>query len=44
MRVRAAAVSGRPLDAPRLGAWRTLTEDPESFWDATWTETSEEFL
>ena len=42
-RVRDAAASGRPLDMPRIGAWRTLTRSPETFWDATWDETSEEF-
>ncbi len=31
-------VGGRELSPPRLGAWRTLTGNPRSFWDATWTE------
>ncbi len=29
---------GHVVDPPRLGAWRTMTEDPRSFWDATWAE------
>jgi aminobenzoyl-glutamate utilization protein B len=27
-----------PVDAPRLGAWKTMREDPQSFWTATWVE------
>ena len=29
-------VGGRQLSPPRCGAFRTLTEAPESFWDASW--------
>ena len=31
--------SGLTLDSPKIGAWRTMTEAPETFWDATWVET-----
>ena len=31
-------VGDRVLSPPRLGGWRTLTGNPRSFWDATWTE------
>jgi aminobenzoyl-glutamate utilization protein B len=31
-------VKDMPLDAPRLGAWKTMREDPQSFWNATWVE------
>jgi aminobenzoyl-glutamate utilization protein B len=31
-------VEGITVDAPRLGAWRTMTTAPQSFWDATWIE------
>lgn len=26
------------ISEPKLGAWRTMTEHPESFWDASWIE------
>lgn len=26
------------IDMPRLGAWKTMTENPQSFWNASWTE------
>lgn len=29
---------GRTPDLPRIGAWSTLTQSPESFWDGTWVE------
>lgn len=29
---------GVVVTKPRLGAWRTLTTAPESFWSATWVE------
>lgn len=29
---------GRPMSEPRLGAWETLTRNPQAFWNATWTE------
>ncbi|QIE46684.1 amidohydrolase [Pseudohalocynthiibacter aestuariivivens] len=29
---------GLTLDPPRVGAWETLTQNPEAFWDATWVE------
>jgi len=29
---------GIDVDMPRLGAWRTMTEEPQSFWNATWAE------
>lgn len=29
---------GVKLDMPRLGAWTTLRENPQSFWNATWVE------
>ncbi|MGE3832731.1 MAG: amidohydrolase, partial [Parvibaculaceae bacterium] len=31
-------VDGITVDAPRLGAWRTMTTAPQSFWDASWVE------
>ena len=31
-------VHGALVDAPRLGAWKTLREDPASFWNASWVE------
>jgi aminobenzoyl-glutamate utilization protein B len=31
-------VEGIDVDAPRLGAWRTMTTAPQSFWDASWVE------
>jgi aminobenzoyl-glutamate utilization protein B len=31
-------LAGRKLAPPPLGAWRTMTTAPESFWDATWVE------
>lgn len=30
--------SGLTLSPPIVGAWRAMTEAPETFWDATWTE------
>ena len=27
------------ISPPPLGAYRTMTTAPESFWDATWVET-----
>lgn len=35
---RADRVGDAELGSPRLGAWRTMTENPESFWDGTWVE------
>lgn len=29
---------GETLDLPRLGAWTTMRENPQSFWNATWVE------
>jgi aminobenzoyl-glutamate utilization protein B len=29
---------GLKLDPPNIGAWRTMTENPESFWNANWDE------
>ncbi|MDZ7748860.1 MAG: hypothetical protein U5K43_08400 [Halofilum sp. (in: g-proteobacteria)] len=29
---------GVELGKPELGAWRTMTEHPESFWDGSWIE------
>ncbi|MEZ5925748.1 MAG: amidohydrolase [Hyphomicrobiaceae bacterium] len=29
---------GLHITAPMVGAWRTLTTEPERFWDATWVE------
>jgi aminobenzoyl-glutamate utilization protein B len=34
----AVRVAGISVDLPRLDAWRTMTEDPQSFWHATWNE------
>ena len=31
-------VDGIAVDAPKLGAWRTMTTAPQSFWDASWVE------
>ena len=31
-------VKGIPLDMARIGAWKTLRENPQSFWNATWVE------
>jgi aminobenzoyl-glutamate utilization protein B len=31
-------IQGVSVDAPRLGAWNTLRQDPASFWNATWVE------
>lgn len=31
-------VKGVALDTARLGAWRTMRENPQSFWTATWIE------
>ena len=31
-------IGGVPVDAPRLGAWKTMRQDPHSFWNATWVE------
>jgi len=31
-------VRGLRLDLPRLGAWKTICENPRSFWNATWVE------
>ena len=33
-------VKGLKLNKPRLGAFETLTKEPEKFWDATWREPS----
>lgn len=30
--------AGYEITEPRLGAWRTLTTAPETFWSATWVE------
>ncbi len=30
--------AGLTIAPPPLGAYRTMTSDPESFWDATWAE------
>ena len=32
----AGRVGGRLLSPPRVGGFATMTEDPQSFWDATW--------
>jgi aminobenzoyl-glutamate utilization protein B len=29
---------GATLGTPRLGAWKTMTERPDQFWDGTWVE------
>lgn len=34
---RARRVCGRLLSPPRVGGFETMTKDPASFWDATWT-------
>lgn len=31
--------AGQTIAPPPLGAYRTMTTAPESFWDATWVET-----
>lgn len=31
-------ISGMSLDKARLGAWKTMRENPKSFWNATWVE------
>lgn len=31
-------VKATPIDAPRLGAWKTMREVPHSFGNATWVE------
>ncbi|TDQ78430.1 aminobenzoyl-glutamate utilization protein B [Dongia mobilis] len=31
-------IAGRTIGEPRIGAWHTMTEAPDSFWDATWVE------
>lgn len=31
-------VDGADLPPPPLGAWHTLNEEPERFWDGTWNE------
>jgi aminobenzoyl-glutamate utilization protein B len=31
-------IGGVTVDAPRLGAWNTMRQDPASFWNATWVE------
>ena len=31
-------IHGVKVDAPRLGAWKTMRQDPASFWNATWAE------
>lgn len=31
--------AGRTITPPPLGAYRTMTTAPETFWDATWVET-----
>jgi hypothetical protein len=31
-------VNGKVLTAPRVGAKRTLVENPQSFWDRSWIE------
>lgn len=35
-------VAGADLTEPRVGAMATLVKNPESFWDASWVEESEE--
>lgn len=30
--------AGLEISAPIVGAWNTLTKEPERFWDATWVE------
>jgi aminobenzoyl-glutamate utilization protein B len=30
--------AGMTIAPPPLGAYRTMTTAPESFWDATWVE------
>jgi aminobenzoyl-glutamate utilization protein B len=30
--------AGMAISPPPLGAYRTMTTAPESFWDATWVE------
>jgi aminobenzoyl-glutamate utilization protein B len=32
-------IAGQRIAPPPLGAYRTMTTAPESFWDATWVET-----
>ena len=32
----AGRVGGRRLSPPRCGGFEVLTQDPQSFWDATW--------
>jgi hypothetical protein len=34
----ATRVKGSVLLEPRLGAMRTMINDPASFWDSTWVE------
>jgi aminobenzoyl-glutamate utilization protein B len=34
----AGRVKDMPVGAPRLGAWKTMRENPESFWRSTWVE------
>jgi len=29
---------GKRIDSARLGAWKTMTRHPESFWDGSWIE------
>ena len=31
-------IENKTLSEPRLGAWQTLTRNPQAFWNATWTE------
>ena len=31
-------IKGVSLDLARVGAWKTLRENPQSFWNATWVE------
>lgn len=31
-------LNGAKLDAPRIGAWKTMTESPDQFWNGTWVE------
>ena len=33
-------VKGLTLNKPQIGAFETLTKEPEKFWDATWREPS----
>jgi hypothetical protein len=30
--------AGMTISPPVVGAWRTMTQHPEAFWNATWTE------